>query len=373
MRKITKQPRFPVIDITRSKYTGCKYDLVKVDPKTLSPTKLRSSSRPLYKIIARRSFHTCFDNIDTHCKGYVAAGMLGGCVETEENLSQEDNCWIYPGGLVTERFRITGDAVVASSGLCYGEGRATGFSYVAGTVNDSYLMDDVLVKEGAVVSNSTCVGRIKLDGKVNIQKSLIVGTEITIKNDGSLTRDGVRLFNVQIATTNDFKIKGDDIRLDSVELFGCGSIDSPFSMSKGAITNARLLGHTRINLPEEGFYANLAKTDPATAIDYGTVTDLLITGNIGMSDVRACDIRTIRLNPDSEISTITFICYKDNSDTRNQIYAAAIKDWLGRNYYHTKKDIERSLENTNFLGTTRQELQQVAEYYHSLKHEWNIL
>lgn len=51
----------------------------------------------------------------------IEAGFLGGWVESEQNLSQEGNCWIYSGASVYGEARVMGNAKVFGSGVLKGD------------------------------------------------------------------------------------------------------------------------------------------------------------------------------------------------------------------------------------------------------------
>jgi len=44
--------------------------------------------------------------------GVVRAGELGGYIESEDNLAQEGNCWVYENCYVLDDARVSGDAIV---------------------------------------------------------------------------------------------------------------------------------------------------------------------------------------------------------------------------------------------------------------------
>ena len=83
--------------------TARKYELTD-DSKTIDGTTLR-------RIRAVTSFGSF---------GSVCAGDLGGYVETENNLSQEGNAWVFDDAQVFYRARVFGEA------LAFGDARITG-------------------------------------------------------------------------------------------------------------------------------------------------------------------------------------------------------------------------------------------------------
>lgn len=78
-----------------------KFVLLKDDPLVLSDGTI------LYQVMATMNF------------GSVKKGERGGRVELEENLSQEGDCWIYPGAWVCgKNTRIFGNAQVDRVHIC---------------------------------------------------------------------------------------------------------------------------------------------------------------------------------------------------------------------------------------------------------------
>src|SRR3990167_4228400 len=60
--------------------------------------------------------------------GDVKEGDLGGLVETSENLSQEDNAWVYKDAKVSGNAKVFGNAKV------YGDAEVYGSMYVFDTI-----------------------------------------------------------------------------------------------------------------------------------------------------------------------------------------------------------------------------------------------
>ena len=120
--------------MVRKKYKLLKNDAIKVANKTL------------YRIKALRSFNT-INNM------YVNAGDLGGYVESEDNLSQEDNCWIFDNSIVMDRCTVSDGSVV---------------------LNNSKLVYDTHLLDCSKVDNSTLVS------KLNIRSSTISDSSVSI-------------------------------------------------------------------------------------------------------------------------------------------------------------------------------------------------
>lgn len=65
-------------------------------------------NRTLYRIKALKAFND------------VKVGDLGGYVESEDNLSQEGNCWIYNNAKVCSNALISGNAKIYDNAQVYG-------------------------------------------------------------------------------------------------------------------------------------------------------------------------------------------------------------------------------------------------------------
>jgi NDP-sugar pyrophosphorylase family protein len=63
--------------------------------------------------------------------GYVKKGDLGGYVESEDNLSQEGNCWLYKGSMVIDTAHVFGNAYVENS-IIFNNARIFDDAYVFG-------------------------------------------------------------------------------------------------------------------------------------------------------------------------------------------------------------------------------------------------
>lgn len=66
-------------------------------------------------------------------KGFVnvvSIGDLGGWVESEENLSQKGNCWIYDEAMVFNNAKVSGDAEVHGNATICDCAKVFGYAYV---------------------------------------------------------------------------------------------------------------------------------------------------------------------------------------------------------------------------------------------------
>ena len=100
-----------------------KYELV---PETVK----EFYSKPMYRIRALKDFSD------------VKKGDLGGYVESEDNLSQTDNCWIYDDSIVGLGARVINNAVVKDCST---------------VIVHSEISDNAVIEDNSHIENSTIV------------------------------------------------------------------------------------------------------------------------------------------------------------------------------------------------------------------------
>lgn len=77
--------------------------------------------------------------------GTIKAGELGGFVEKEENLSSDDNAWVYGDARVYGNAWVYGNALVYGDALVYGNARVSGNAWVSGDARVSGNADYAVV------------------------------------------------------------------------------------------------------------------------------------------------------------------------------------------------------------------------------------
>src|SRR3990167_9376264 len=100
------------------KYKLLPENKIEIYEKTLY--QIQAYEKTLYQIQAIVSF------------GSVLDGELGGYIETEKNLSQENNAWVYDGAWVSGDAWVYGDARVYGNAWVYGDARVSGNARVSG-------------------------------------------------------------------------------------------------------------------------------------------------------------------------------------------------------------------------------------------------
>ena len=132
----------------------------------LTTETLQLAGLTLYKIKAVKNF------------GSVKAGELGGWIESEENLSQADNAWVYNNAKVFDKARVYGDAAVSDDAKVCGyaavfdNAKVCGYAAVsdnARVCDNAEVSDYVEVFENAIV-----LGHAKVCGFTRIFGNAIV-------------------------------------------------------------------------------------------------------------------------------------------------------------------------------------------------------
>ena len=117
-----------------------KYEIVKTN-------NIIHGGKTLYRIKALKSFNT----VDG---GVVLKGKLGGFIESENNLSQNGNCWIFNEAKVFGCAKILDDAVIRKN---------------AGIFGNAVICDNALVDDDAWVCGKTVIcGCAKIFNKAGV-------------------------------------------------------------------------------------------------------------------------------------------------------------------------------------------------------------
>lgn len=141
--------------------------------------------KPMYRIRALKDFSD------------VKKGDLGGYVESEENLSQEGNCWIYDASIVGLGAKVIDNAVVR------------GFSSV---INGSEISDDAIVEKSSVIDEYSAVS-----DQSRVTKTVMVGGSAvlfkSVVNSGSVLEEGSIVCNATVGPNVNIS-NGADISFD---------------------------------------------------------------------------------------------------------------------------------------------------------------
>jgi len=107
-----------------------------------------SDVKGLYRVKALRDF------------GNVKKGEVGGYVQSEKNLSQEGDCWIYDNAKVYDNAYVCGNAKAYDNAVVRGNAEVGGTTWVYGNAEvygNAKVYGDVWVYDNAKVYGNACV------------------------------------------------------------------------------------------------------------------------------------------------------------------------------------------------------------------------
>ena len=182
-----------------------KYELTN---ETMELIKEDGSKVTLYRIKALKDF------------GFINKGDLGGWVESEENLSQEEECWIHNNAKVYDNAKVYNDAKVYRKAKVYGNvevydnakvygnaevydnakvfGNANVYGYGTGTK----VFGNARVSDNAIVfGNAKVYGNAKVFGKTNIcDDARIHGNAMVL--DNAIVSSNANIFGNSVVKSN---------------------------------------------------------------------------------------------------------------------------------------------------------------------------
>lgn len=216
--------------------------------------------------------------------GDVKKGDLGGFVSSYENLSQDDNCWIYDNAVVMENATVITDAKIKGNATIYGEAVVRGNSIVEDSCwiyGESFIVDSHVSGKCRLydtkVSNSRLKGYILdiLKGSV-VQDSYIRGCLYLKSSD--ITRSSIIADSAHISGRT--YVSGSKLRL----MRGSEIYKSYISMSSTIrgyvkLDCAKLVRSEFVNIKEEIYVNNKTISD-----GYITNTNDAISFSVDLHD-----------------------------------------------------------------------------------------
>lgn len=147
---------------------------------------IKFEGRTLHRIKALKNFSD------------VKKGDLGGYVESEDNLSQINDCWVYGEGKVIDNAEIFDNATVKCKAVVRGYANMWGNSEIAGW---SEIRDRATLYDEAKVDNYAIIKDFaKVRGKAKIYDNAVV-------KDRAITEGHAIMFNNSVLT-GDKRLRG---------------------------------------------------------------------------------------------------------------------------------------------------------------------
>lgn len=123
--------------------------------KLIQDSRIWQYDRAIYRIQALRDFSD------------VKKGDLGGFVESEENLSQEGNCWIYDNAQAVEKSTVKGDACLRDCSKMYDSSLLKDKAQLRGCAR---MLHYSCLADNAVAIDTNILGFATITGDVVIRR-----------------------------------------------------------------------------------------------------------------------------------------------------------------------------------------------------------
>lgn len=145
----------------RENFTPKKTDTVK--KYRLTSEKSEFEERIIYRIQATKNFSD------------VKAGDLGGWVESESNLSQEGDCWVYDDAMVLMNAFVSDNAKMKDKSVA---------------MDNAILSENALMKnESMLLGNARLSANAKMFDKGFADKNALITDNAVIKDNAIITRN----------------------------------------------------------------------------------------------------------------------------------------------------------------------------------------
>ena len=113
----------------------------------------------------------------------VHAGDLGGFVQSEENLSQEGQCWIAGNAIVAEEAYVYGDAILWDHACVRGCAAISGPSRIGG---------NAIIEDYAIITAGYVHGNVHISGNAKLFANSVTGG-IPVVYGGGLKSDNAEM------------------------------------------------------------------------------------------------------------------------------------------------------------------------------------
>ena len=134
-----------------------------------------SDKEGLYRVKALKDFND------------VKNGDIGGYVESENNLSQYDDCWIYDNAVVRDNAEVCDNAQVCGKAIVCDNARIRGNAIVrdnARVLVNARVFGNAIIRDNAVVR-----GDARIFDNVIVRDNVIIGGEVDICGDVIISSD----------------------------------------------------------------------------------------------------------------------------------------------------------------------------------------
>lgn len=191
----------------------CEYEDIFNTSNFVKP-KLLEETYNLYRIRALKDF------------GDVKAGDLGGYIESERNLSQEGDCWVYDKAKVTDEAKI------------YGNAKIKGYVVIS---DNAEVFDNAKVYDYAEVS-----GNAKVYGNAQVEDSAKIYNKVEVFDNALIDKE-TTLYN-KAKVYGNAKVTENAELHDEVQVYGNAKIDNARLYDKAQVYGkAKVFGDATVS------------------------------------------------------------------------------------------------------------------------------
>ena len=119
--------------------------------------------------------------------GNVKKGDIGGYIQSENNLSQLDDCWIYDDAVVRDNAKVCHNAQIYDEVIVMGNAEVCGNAQICG---DAFVMGNAEVCDNAQVRGKAIVcDNARIRGHAVVQHDAVVRGNAQICGDAMISSD----------------------------------------------------------------------------------------------------------------------------------------------------------------------------------------
>lgn len=162
----------------------------------------------------------------------IKAGTLGGWIEKEENLSQENGCWIHDDAFVYDNAKVYGNARIRDNACVYGNAEVYDYARIHGKA---------CVRDNAKIYGDACVfGDARIRGKAKIYDNAEVYDNAKVYDNAEIACKARIENHAQIY--DNAKIRGTAVISANAQIYGNANISGNTYISYNACisSNARI-------------------------------------------------------------------------------------------------------------------------------------
>ena len=189
----------------------------------------------------------------------LSDSILGGWIESEDNLSQEGNCWVDGEAMVYDNAKVSGNAQVSDEAKVYGNATICQNAYIydsAQVYGDAIVSDNIWIFDNAQVYGQAKIsqyarvyGNAKVYDKAEVYDYARVCGQAEIYGDACITGGAIVYDNARVY--DDAKIYGDAKVYGRARAYFCYICDNAQVYDKAEVYghiygNAQVYGNTQI-------------------------------------------------------------------------------------------------------------------------------